>query len=393
MAPNTVDDDLDTSLIGAFQADKIDDVDLKKVKKMIPCVGIYSRGYSLPEQGTWHLDRKRAILRDHPEVRQLYGQNPLSILVCVVAVSLQLYYAYHFSHYSWLAVVLGSYIIGAWIAFVGAVVGHDSAHRLVSKSSSVNRLTTILAFLPVFNGPVGTVWMYEHMWHHNVVVDKSLRYGLQSNPIVKKAILALIFVLILNIITVITASALGLVMLVTIPLGLLGLRASKYPKKFSLPPYSRFPQSLNGWTFLNILICVAFNVSLCYVTGLKGFVYINLSSIFANGLHPLGMRQVQEHYFVKIGQPTYSVYPPLAFLTFNVGHHVEHHDFPNIPWSRLPLLRKIAHEYYDDTLYGYPSYTHVLFEFLFNKGIPLSALFDVDIETPQGILKPDKKKN
>lgn len=50
MAPNTQ-DDLDTSLIGAFQAEKIDNVAREKVKKMVPCVGIYSRGYVLPEQG------------------------------------------------------------------------------------------------------------------------------------------------------------------------------------------------------------------------------------------------------------------------------------------------------------------------------------------------------
>ena len=54
MAPNT-NDELDTSLIGEFQADKIDNVDTTKVKKMIPCVGLYSKGYALPEQGMFRV--------------------------------------------------------------------------------------------------------------------------------------------------------------------------------------------------------------------------------------------------------------------------------------------------------------------------------------------------
>merc|ERR1712063_70289 len=389
MAPNTQ-DDLDTSLIGAFQAEKINDVAPEKVKKMVPCVGIYSRGYVLPEQGTWHLDRKKAILKAHPEVKQLYGQNPLTIVVLVATLVLHSYFAYHFSQYSWLAILLGSYTVGAWISFILQVMGHEGTHRLVSKIPAVNKLGAVFAFLPIFTGPFGTLWMYEHMWHHNVVVDKSLRYGVQSNPALKKAFLTLIFIGIINIMMALSATFLGLTMLVTIPLGIIGLRSSKFPKSFPLPPYSRFPQTLNAWTFLNIVTCVLFNVGTLYFIGVKGMAYFALSALWMNGLHPLGMRQVQEHYFVKRGQPTYSVYPALHALTMNIGHHVEHHDFATIPWNRLPQLRAAAPEYYNKGLYAYKTYTHVLFEFLFNKGIPLSALFDVEIQTPTGPLAPAK---
>jgi sphingolipid delta-4 desaturase len=51
-------------------------------------------------------------------------------------------------------------------------------------------------------------------------------------------------------------------------------------------------------------------------------------------------------------------------LSFNAGLHVEHHDIMRIPWNRLPKLRQIAPEFYND-LETIRSYTLIGLKFVF----------------------------
>ncbi len=65
-------------------------------------------------------------------------------------------------------------------------------------------------------------------------------------------------------------------------------------------------------------------------------------------------------------QETASYYGALNRVALNVGYHNEHHDFPSVPWNRLPQVRAMAPEFYD-TLKWRASWTRLMMEFIFDK--------------------------
>ena len=65
--------------------------------------------------------------------------------------------------------------------------------------------------------------------------------------------------------------------------------------------------------------------------------------MLGTSLHPMSGHFIAEHFEFIEGQETYSYYGILNYLTWNVGYHNEHHDFPNIP-GRLPEVKKIGKE-------------------------------------------------
>jgi len=116
---------------------------------------------------------------------------------------------------------------------------------------------------------------------------------------------------------------------------------------------------------------VAFDALVWIVLGPKALAYLALSLFFSIGLHPLGARWIQRHYLTATGgQETFSYYGPLNLLAFNVGHHNEHHDFPSVPWNRLPRIRALAPEVYA-SLASHTSWARLLWRFLFDRELTL----------------------
>jgi len=123
------------------------------------------------------------------------------------------------------------------------------------------------------------------------------------------------------------------------------------------------PKQPGQWEAINWITQMSFNFLIIYFLGGKAFAYLIGGTLLGLGLHPVAGHFIAEHYEFTPGQETYSYYGPINYVNFNVGYHNEHHDFPRIPWSNLPKVRKIAPEFYENLPY-YDSYLKVIWNYI-----------------------------
>ena len=97
----------------------------------------------------WHSERRKQLLERYPEARTLMGPNPWTALVVVALVALEVGLAVAFSALPWWAIVLLSYVVGAFIAHALGVLIHDAAHDLIFRKPWANKLIAIFANLPL----------------------------------------------------------------------------------------------------------------------------------------------------------------------------------------------------------------------------------------------------
>ena len=158
---------------------------------------------------------------------------------------------------------------------------------------------------------------------------------------------------------------------------------------YAIRPMAVYQVPFTGISFLNLSIQLGFDYVLATQLpgyfSVKSLLYLLLSSFLAGSLHPLAGHFIAEHYVYETVTPTqrdpsnrvpvpetFSYYGPLNFFTYNVGYHNEHHDFPAVPWSRLPKVREMAKEFYAD-LPHHRSWTYAIWQFIFDEQVGLQC--------------------
>ncbi|MBS1558537.1 MAG: fatty acid desaturase [Bacteroidetes bacterium] len=300
--------------------------------------------FRFSEQPEPHRVRTLQILKQHPDVKKLMGKNPLTIFAILGLVGGMVALSYGVKDSPWWVVFLVAYCVGAFFNHSLFVMIHECSHHLLFKNKSLNNLASILANLPHIM-PSAMSFARYHIKHHSFQgvheLDADLpdywEAKLFKNSFLGKAIWLLFF------------------------------PVFQVIRTFRLKEI----RPVDGWIVTNIIIQIAFDVALWILWGPKAFFFMLISFFFSVGLHPLGARWIQEHYLtLSETQETYSYYGPLNTVAFNVGYHNEHHDFPSIPWNRLPQLKKGAPVFYD-TLQSHQSWTKLFFRFLLDKDISL----------------------
>uniref|UniRef100_A0A5F9D6L3 Fatty acid desaturase domain-containing protein n=1 Tax=Oryctolagus cuniculus TaxID=9986 RepID=A0A5F9D6L3_RABIT len=114
------------------------------------------------------------------------------------------------------------------------------------------------------------------------------------------------------------------------------------PLFYSLRPLCVHPKAMTRMEVFNALAQLAVDAAILSLWGVKPMAYLLASTLLGLGLHPISGHFVAEHYMFLKGHETYSYYGPLNYITFNVGYHVEHHDFPSIPGCYLPLVGAVG---------------------------------------------------
>ena len=329
----------------------------------------------------WHRERARAILRAHPEVKELFGHSAWSAFWCIAVPTAQLSLAVAACHMPFWGLVLVAWLVGAWLDGCMFQLAHECTHCLVFKKASWNRWLFTYTSLPMFLSGHHTWWI-EHLNHHNDMGAKKdfisrrrsfFLISRRSSPLfIPYAAIMLVMQVLRSIV--------GLVMYVFGDL----LRGRLKPGKLTLAVLAdehlvsgyekdKFAAWAVFYPLINLTVCGLLVAYGYWVGGWsvawRPVVYLWLSQAFLTGwLHPLWLGFVlgiSHVHGTDNYQPSASNYSWLVNkLVFNAGYHVEHHDLAGIPWFRLPQLRKIAPEFYEN-LETIPSYTWLAMQFAF----------------------------
>lgn len=286
-----------------------------------------------------HKTRRAEILQKHPEIRELFGHDSKTFWVVLFIFCLQLSIAYYMRNQSWGFLLLIAYIVGGTVNHTLQLAVHDISHNLCWATQNANYITGIFANL-VTGFPSSVTFRRYHMEHHSFQgvdgVDTDIPTMGEVN-FFTNAFLKVIWCIL-------------------------------QPAFYSMRPLWVKPKHLVPWEMVNAVVQFSFDIAIYMYFGPKSLAYLCIGTLLGLGLHPTAGHFIAEHYEFTKGIETYSYYGPINFFNLNVGYHNEHHDFPRVPWTRLPEVRKMAPEFYD-TLPSYTSYLYVFYKYIFDPTI------------------------
>ena len=241
------------------------------------------------------------------------GHDSRIAFVVVGMVLAQIVSAYFMRDASIVSILILGYFWGGVINHSMTLAIHEISHNLAFGHSRpwANRALAIFGNL-VLGVPYAVVFKKYHLEHHKYQGDDEMDVDIPSR------IEARLF----------TNTFTKFIWVILQPLF------------YCLRPLFLRPKPLTRLELINFSTQMVFDVIILQLFGWRSLFYLVSGTLLAMGFHPVAGHFISEHYMFKKGYETYSYYGPLNLITFNVGYHNEHHDFPNIPGWRLPQVLK-----------------------------------------------------
>ena len=319
-----------------------------------------------------HGARRKVIMQTHPEVKAFMHPEWRSKYIALSLVCLQVVLSVVVPTFDAWSYVFLVYFVGATLTQALFLAIHELSHNLFFKATQTNRLFAMVCNFPIVF-PFSESFRFYHLAHHK-------QQGAEADTDIASSFEARVF-----------KGKLGKFVWFNFQI-----------LAYALRPVLLKSQPITPHLQLNALVQLIFNIVMYRTFGYGPFVYFILCTLVAGGMgfHPTSGHFITEHYQLStasnhtkglkdskdfkdskhfkrsnnetksdIIHETFDNYGVLNMVMWNVGYHNAHHDFPNVPWSMLPKLTRIAQ--YKDTEPVSPSWFFVPFLFVFDDRVSL----------------------
>ena len=283
----------------------------------------------------WHSSRSQKILRQYPEIKQYFGNYPLSIVAIAFLVALQWTIAWTVKDLSWWQVGAIAFFIGQFVLHSLAIFVHEAAHNLIFKSKLGSNLALFLivcgslsfgeslSYIGV-HGKTHHLQLNDYRYDHELWDRKFVEFA--SNNVYWRILESLIHLL---------------------PGGVIitdAIAPHLFEADLREVKSAKISQSLNA---VLILTSLSLYIAAWFAISPKATLYLfwSLTLTISNWGISFHGQSITEHHIYQQGK-TYSTYSWTNIPFFNTGYHDEHHTFPNVPWIHLPKIKRIAPEYF-----------------------------------------------
>ena len=275
------------------------------------------------EEFTWHdtkephLTRRKMILAAHPEMKELYGPDPLMVYKVALVLLVQLVAMLWVRTQSWAVFFLLAYTVGGTANHALSLASHELSHNLAFRKPQYNTILGIFANFGM-GFPASATFKRYHMEHHadqgvdGVDVDVPTEW--EGRVFRGKLLKTLWFIL--------------------------------QPAFYALRPMVIRPKPPIQAEVVNFVCVAASDLFIYHYFGPAALGYLIASTLLGLGLHPTAGHFVAEHYEFVTGQETYSYYGPLNWVRLlpparRAGHRAILPGFPSEMWNAPPPVVRL----------------------------------------------------